>query len=63
MLKGWQRNTSSAARGAEGIKRTRLSKTASGCHMRHKRVNGFQTGDLVEAHVPSGKKAEPTKGA
>lgn len=39
--------------------RTRLTKYGfpRGCLMRHKRVHGFATGDMVEADVPSGKKA------
>ncbi|WP_278634249.1 RNA-guided endonuclease IscB [Sutterella wadsworthensis] len=39
--------------------RTRLTKYGfpRGCLMRYKRVHGFATGDMVEADVPSGKKA------
>ena len=65
VLKGWRRSTLHLRCTGRGrYQRTRLSKDGFpvGYLMRHKRVNGFQTGDLVEAHVPSGKKAGTYQG-
>ncbi|MBX3320878.1 MAG: RRXRR domain-containing protein [Nitrospira sp.] len=65
VLKGWQRNTLELRCTGRGrYQRTRLSKNGfPRCHlMRHKLVNGFQTGDLVKANVPSGKKSGTYQG-
>ena len=58
-LQNWQmpiQQIISTGRGS--YQRTRLDKFGfpRGCLLRHKRVNGFQTGDLVIASVPTGKK-------
>jgi hypothetical protein len=59
-VSGWQRPTLSIkAAGRGSYQRTRLTKFGfpRGYLTRQKQVNGFQTGDLVFAAVPSGKKA------
>lgn len=47
------------ATGRGSYQRTRLDRFGfpRGYLMRHKRIHGFQTGDRVIAHIPSGKKA------
>jgi 5-methylcytosine-specific restriction endonuclease McrA len=59
-ISNWRRPTLTIrAAGCGCYQRTRLTKHGfpRGYLMRHKQVNGFQTGDLVVATVPSGKKA------
>lgn len=64
-IEGWQRPTlvvKCAGRGS--YQRTRLTAHGfpRGYLMRQKQVQGFQTGDLVKASVPSGKKAGEYQG-
>ncbi|MBB3191511.1 RNA-guided endonuclease IscB [Halomonas cerina] len=59
-LHGWQVPTLTLrAMGRGSYQRTRLDKFGfpRGILMRRKQVHGFQTGDMVKAVVPSGKKA------
>lgn len=59
-IEGWRQPTLRIqATGRGAYQRTRLDKFGfpRGSLMRHKRVYGFQTGDMVRAVVPSGKKA------
>ena len=65
VLEGWQRDTLQLRCTGRGrYQRTRLSKYGfpHGHLMRRKRVNGIQTGDMVKAHVTSGKKAGTYRG-
>lgn len=58
-ISGWRRPTLTVkATGRGAYQRTRLNASGfpRGYLMSEKRVRGFQTGDLVAAHVPSGKK-------
>ncbi|WP_091333514.1 RNA-guided endonuclease IscB [Allochromatium warmingii] len=59
-LHNWQIPTLAIkAMGRGSYQRTRLNRFGfpRGHLMRHKRIHGFQTGDRVIAHIPSGKKA------
>ncbi len=59
-IAGWERPSLSVeASGRGSYQRTRLTRHGfpRGYLMRHKRVQGFQTGDRVRADVPNGKKA------
>jgi hypothetical protein len=59
-VRDWNRPVLSIrATGRGTYSRTRTFKNGfpRGYLMRHKRVNGFQTGDWVRAEVPTGKKA------
>ena len=59
-IQGWQRPTLTIkATGRGSYQRTRLDRFGfpRGVLMRQKSVQGFQTGDLVKAEVPTGKKA------
>ncbi|MFK7160523.1 RNA-guided endonuclease IscB [Marinospirillum sp. MEB164] len=59
-IEGWQRPTLTIKASGRGCyQRTRLDRFGfpRGYLMRQKSVQGFQTGDLVKAEVPSGKKA------
>ncbi len=64
-IENWQRPTLQIkCTGRGSYQRTRLDKFGfpRGHLMRGKRVHGFQTGDLVQASVPTGKKAGVHKG-